>query len=130
MKYALIEGSRIAQVSSEPFPVAPPLVWVEVADDTTERDTYIDGAAVKGGNGTVVPEIVGKTYKADIWRRATDEEAATIDAQISAQPIKLRNLFRDCDHLSHADPYFSALKAGFVAAFGQKRADELLAATG
>lgn len=77
-----------------------------------------------------LPQITrapSRTYKADVWRRATDAEAATIDAQINAQPIKLRNMFRDCDHLSHEDPYFTGLKAGFVAAFGQARADELLA---
>lgn len=124
--FALIEGTRIAQISAEPFPVAPPLVWVEVADDTAEMDGYIDGAVVKFIPPTFDP-APAKTYKADIWRRATDVEAATIDAQIEAQPIKIRNLFRDAQHLNHADPYFQALKAGFVAAFGEARADELLA---
>jgi hypothetical protein len=71
----------------------------------------------------------GRTYKADIWRRATDEEAEVIDAQLNAQPLKLRNLFRDAQYLDHADEYFIQMKAGFVGAFGQARADELLAAS-
>lgn len=78
-------------------------------------------------NRPVPVELPSRTFKADIWRRATDAEASTIDTQINAQPVKLRNLFRDCDFLSHADPYFAALKDGFVQAFGQARADELLA---
>ncbi|WP_262299698.1 hypothetical protein [Microvirga sesbaniae] len=74
-----------------------------------------------------VPSFSARTYKADIWREATDAEAVTIDAQINAQPVRLRNLFRDCDFLDHADPYFIQLKAGFVAQFGPDRAAELLA---
>ncbi|WP_119169057.1 hypothetical protein [Algihabitans albus] len=43
---ALIEPTgRIAQVSAEPFPVAKPLLWVEVPDDTTTADTW-DGEKV------------------------------------------------------------------------------------
>ena len=97
-----------------------------MADDTSEHDAYIDGVVVKAIPPVISPSPA-KTYKADIWRCATDAEAAIIDAQINAHPIKLRNLFRDCDRLSHADPYFIQLKAGFVAVFGQSRTDELLA---
>jgi hypothetical protein len=89
---------------------------------------WVDGQIIEIAASEIVPRSeVGRTYKADIWRRATDVEAIAIDAQISAQPIKLRNLFRDCDHLNHADPYFAALKDGFISAFGQERADQLLA---
>jgi len=46
MKQALIHGTRICQFST-PFPVHDGLKWVEVADDTTTADTFIDGAVVK-----------------------------------------------------------------------------------
>ena len=48
-KKALIHGTRICQIveDGEEFSVAPELKWVDVADDTTERDTYVDGAVVK-----------------------------------------------------------------------------------
>lgn len=46
MKKALIDGARICQLSAETFPVAKPLQWVDVPDETTERDKYIDGAVV------------------------------------------------------------------------------------
>lgn len=47
MKKALIQGSRICQVTDAEFPVHPSLQWVDVPDDTTERDTYVNGAVVK-----------------------------------------------------------------------------------
>lgn len=71
--------------------------------------------------------VTGITYKADLWRRATDAEAETIVAVLSQQPIRKQRLFNDADHLDHADPEFAELKARFVQVFGQERADELLA---
>lgn len=49
MKRALIQGTRIAQIvaDGEEFPVASPLSWADVADDTTTEDTYENGAVVK-----------------------------------------------------------------------------------
>lgn len=45
---ALIEPSgRIAEICVNTFPVHPDLVWVDVSDDTTASDTYVDGAVVK-----------------------------------------------------------------------------------
>ena len=46
MKQALIHGTRIGEFNT-PFPVHADLNWVEVADDTTTADTFVDGAVVK-----------------------------------------------------------------------------------
>ena len=46
MKQALIHGTRICEFNT-PFPVHTDLKWVEVADDTTVEDTYVDDAVVK-----------------------------------------------------------------------------------
>ena len=46
-KKALVQGTRICQVEDTEFPVSQDLSWVEVADDTTTKDTYEDGAVVK-----------------------------------------------------------------------------------
>lgn len=73
------------------------------------------------------PPTVVVTYKADIWRRATDAEAEAIQASIDAQPARKRNLFRDALYLQHDDLEFAELRAGFTAAFGEARAKELLA---
>jgi hypothetical protein len=47
MKRALIQGTRICEVADVSFPVAPDLQWVDVADDTTTKDTYENGAVIK-----------------------------------------------------------------------------------
>ena len=46
MKKALVQGTRICEFGT-PFPVHESLSWVDVADDTTTQDTYVDGAVVK-----------------------------------------------------------------------------------
>lgn len=47
MKKALTNKTQILQVCDAEFPTHPDLVWVDVPDDTTEKDTYVDGAVVK-----------------------------------------------------------------------------------
>jgi len=66
-------------------------------------------------------------YKADIWRRATDAEAVTIDAQLNAQPVRLRRMWQDSQMLSTSDEMYPIIKTAFIAAFGRARADVLLA---
>jgi len=53
MKKALIQGERICEVRDDTFPVHPDLIWVDVADGTTEFDTYVDGEVVT----YVTPEL-------------------------------------------------------------------------
>ena len=50
MKNALIQGTRICEfveTQADQFPVAAELIWVEVADNTTTEDIYVDGVVVK-----------------------------------------------------------------------------------
>jgi hypothetical protein len=47
MKKALTNKTQILEVCDAEFPVHPDLVWVDVPDDTTEKDTYVNGAVVK-----------------------------------------------------------------------------------
>lgn len=49
MKKALTDGTRICEIvnDGEEFEVHASLVWVEVADDTTTKDTLVDDAVVK-----------------------------------------------------------------------------------
>lgn len=67
------------------------------------------------------------TYKKDIWLRATDEEADTIEAVLAQQSTRKQRIFREATYLDHADPLFVELQAGFVKAFGTERAGQLLA---
>lgn len=72
----------------------------------------------------VVPVI---TSKKDIWVRATDAEADTIETVLSQQTTRKQRIFSEAQYLDHSDPFFAELKAGFVEAFGKERAGELLA---
>jgi hypothetical protein len=47
MKKALTNKTQILEVCDTEFPAHPDLIWVDVADDTTASDTYVDGAVVK-----------------------------------------------------------------------------------
>ncbi|GLS18138.1 hypothetical protein GCM10007874_11540 [Labrys miyagiensis] len=67
--------------------------------------------------------------KADIWRRATDDEAVTIDTQLKAAPIRLQRMWADSQTLTTTDPLYPMIEQGFVAAFGNDRAAELLQPT-
>ena len=40
------ENNRIAEVAVQSFEVAPPLYWVDCADDVTTEWTYVDGVFV------------------------------------------------------------------------------------
>ena len=68
-----------------------------------------------------------RTFKVDILRRATVYEAELIELALTASSAKYRDLFRDVQYLDHDDPRFSMLRSGFIDAFGEARADELLA---
>ncbi|UYW27730.1 hypothetical protein OKC48_04240 [Methylorubrum extorquens] len=67
------------------------------------------------------------TYKKDIWLRATDEEAETIEQVLSQQTTRKQRIYAEAQYLDHADPLFAELLAGFVTAFGTERAGQLLA---
>lgn len=69
------------------------------------------------------------TYKADLYRRATDDEAEKIEAALAAAPVRQRRLFEAAQYLDHADAEFSAMRTALVGLFGEARADELLAAS-
>jgi hypothetical protein len=103
-----------------PAPTAHPLVAAIVR--TGDNFEIVDDTADEGA----IP-VSRRTFKADIWRRATDGEAERIVSDLAQQPIRKQRLFDDAQFLDHADPFIVELKAGFVQAFGPERADELLA---
>ena len=90
------------------------------------------------GDGTCEVEILSKSWppstsKADIWRRATDAEAETIDAllrdpppDLGMSPVKLRRLWDDATSIDHTEPLFETIRAIAVQHFGEERADALL----
>lgn len=74
-----------------------------------------------------IPEPAYTTYKTDIWRRCTDEEAEAMEQALLAAPAKLRRLFNDATIIEHNSPEFVYLRAGIERAVGVDRADVILA---
>lgn len=66
-------------------------------------------------------------FKADVWRRATDEEAEIIDATLAAAPVRLRRLWADSREFDTLADDFALIRAPMVKAFGDDRAAVLLA---
>lgn len=88
-------------------------------------DTY-DGESFHSSPSEPVAPLT-TIFKADIWRRATDAEAAIIDAELNAQPVRLRRMWQDSQTLATTDEMYPAVYAAFLAAFGEERAKQLLA---
>ncbi|MBB5765716.1 hypothetical protein ABEV34_11850 [Methylorubrum rhodesianum] len=99
-----------------------PTVWPR---DATGAQTQAALDAVLAAAGpTSQPSI---TYKADLWRRCTDEEADAIDGALKAAPVRQRRLFEDAQYLDHADESFVFARAALSELFGEARAAALLA---
>lgn len=94
------------------------------AAEMTEPAFYSDLSAATASSSPAAPAI---TFKADIYRRCTNEEADAIETALNALPTRQRRLFEESQYLSHGDESYTALSTAAVELFGQERADELLA---
>lgn len=138
-------GFYVGTTIADESPLEPG-VWLMPAHTTETRppafDVQMERARWTGEAWTVEPLPVGppdlpvdpppplvltRIFKADIWRRTTDAEAAIIDGALQAQPVRMRRLWDDSQWLETTDELYPTLEAAFVAAFGAKRAAELLA---
>jgi hypothetical protein len=104
---------------------------IEVQGWEGEKPHNVFGMKVfdpEAGTFTDIPQPVQPviTFKKDIWVRATDDEADVIEVVLAQQTTRKQRIFNEATYLDHADPFFAELRAGFVAAFGEGRADELL----
>ena len=68
------ENNRIAEVAVQSFEVAPPLYWVDCADDVTTEWTYVDGVFVT----PVVPVPTASENKATASSLLTATDWTTI----------------------------------------------------
>lgn len=75
----------------------------------------------------VIPPTPKRIYKADIWRRCTDEEAASLDSVLSRASKKLQRLYDGAQYISTGAPEYQMIEQAVVAALGAKRAAEILA---
>ena len=67
------------------------------------------------------------TYKADVWRRSSAEQAAAIDTELTKLDVRMRRLWDDAQYLDHSTEEFTLLRTTMIGAFGQAEADRILA---
>ncbi len=134
MPFALFVNDVATQLFDEDPDLQPSLVVREVSG----VDGFALGWVVKedGSYGPPPePEVVLPppapliTFKADLWRRATDEEAVQMDEALHELPVRLRRMYEDSQHIGHGDEFFPALSEGLIGLFGEARASELLLAS-
>lgn len=128
-RYARMEGNTVAEVFDFKPVLHSSLEVVEVPPEV-EQNWRRENGEFSPPPPVVIdlsPSAPAITYKADIWRRCTDEEAASIDQALKAAPIRQRRLFEDAQYLDHADEAFAFAHDALVSLFGEPRADALLA---
>lgn len=101
-----------------------PTVWPR--DDAGQQTEAAIEAVLRDAG--VMP-MAAVTYKADIYRRATDDEAESIEMALAAAPVRQRRLFESAQFLDHSAPEFADMHEAMVGMFGAERADVLLAAS-
>lgn len=67
------------------------------------------------------------TFKADVWRRATDAQAAVIDTELTKLNVRMRRLWDDAAYLDHSTEEFALLRSTMAAAFGESETARILA---
>lgn len=99
--------------------------WADLAEYQGLRRW--DGAKVVSVPPPTPPSAAVRTAKADIWRRCTDDEGATLDGLLKARPARLQRLWTDSAYLDHADAEYANVLAAVTAALGAARAAVILA---
>lgn len=86
-----------------------------------------DGNTIAPYEPSVGSDAVIVLYPADLWRRASDEEAVAIDEAMQTQPLRLRRIFQNAQTFQSNDELWPLLFAAAVDLFGDARARQLLA---
>ena len=137
MKHAIFNEHGLPQAfyAAEIHGDAIPADTVEITDEQWQE--FIDNQGLRRwSDGTVVTfeppatepdEHVAIVFPADLWRRATDEEAEAIDHAMGAQPLRIRRIFTSALEYRSDDDMWPLLMGAATQLFGEERAAELLA---
>lgn len=112
-----------------------PVQTVAVPSYDASKQTASEGAPVQSGGvwkqtwvlSDLPPPPPGITYKADVWRRVTDTQAAVLDTELTKLNVRSRRMWDDATYLSHDADEFQLLYQTMTTAFGKSEADRILA---
>ncbi len=118
-------SSQTSVPDYEPHAHEIPCTAEQYADP--KRWALVDGSLAPVDPAAQAPMGPVITYKADIYRRCTDDEADAIEMALAAASVRKRRLFESALHLNHSDEAFAFARDAMVEMFGPERAGELLA---
>jgi len=102
-------------------------VELESGGKTMARNSHnvsiSEGSIVHVDNREIVQLV---TYKADIWRRATEEEVEQIVTALDQQSLKNQMIFKDALFIDHLSDEFELVEQVLNGVVGEDRARELL----
>ena len=124
VRHAREDGSYVVSLDGMPYHVTPddPLFAIVVemaADAALETEQTMQFEPVISDVTSVMP--------ADLWRRATDDEAEAIEAAMQSQPLRLRRIFQTATSYRSDDELWPLLLGVATELFGSERAEQLLA---
>lgn len=67
------------------------------------------------------------TYKADVWRRSSPEQASIIDTELQKLDVQRRRLWDDAAYLDHSDSQVAFFYQMLTSTFGAAEADRIMA---
>lgn len=76
---------------------------------------------------TDIPPAPYRIAKADIWRRASEEEVDILNTLLSTSEIRMQRIYDGATYVSSDDDLFPMLEAALISAIGQARTDAILA---
>jgi len=101
-------------------------IWRVEDKDPPTSEEIIAALAAPEPAASPLPVVL---YRADLYRRCTDDEADAIDAALANQPTRIRRIFESAVTFRSDDEMWSLLHDAAVGLFDDKRAAVLLSAS-
>lgn len=95
----------------------------------TDDPNFIPARPRQPGDVPPPPPPKTRIAKDMIWRRATDDEAAQMQAALASQPLRLQQIYDGASWIETTDELFGVMNAALTQLFGADRAAQLLEPT-
>jgi hypothetical protein len=122
----MYHADKVSEVPNGAVPLSENQ-WRDLADNQALRrwngSTIVAYVPPSAPSGPVITSAVA------FWKRASEEEAAIIEAGIEALPTRKRRLVNAAKDFWSTDEFYPELRGFLEQAFGETRAAELLASS-
>lgn len=122
---AILDEANVDAVEATPAPTPGPNQTVREGDPTEQNGKWVQTWVVENA-----PRPSYFTFKGDIWRRVTEDEARELDEDLTALPVRLRRLWDDSAQINHDDEYGQILIQTMTDRWGAERVAIVMAPSG